>query len=73
MIVLHNHLFCQVIFTLESELSESGVGRVVGRKVVDIRICSCPKRDRQQEEQRAQQQEEQARRIAQRYICPQSI
>jgi hypothetical protein len=52
----------KVVFTLEM-----GVGHVVGRKVVEVRICSCPKRDRQQEEQRAQQQDEQVKRIAQRF------
>ncbi len=35
----------KLIFTLEF-----GAGHVVGRQVVDLRICSCPKRDRQQEE-----------------------
>jgi len=52
----------KVIFTLEE-----GLGRVVGRKVVDVRICSCPKRDRQQEEARHEQQEGQVRRIAERF------
>ena len=42
---------------------------MVGRKVVEVRICSCPKRDRQQEEQRNQQQEDQARRIADRFAA----
>lgn len=52
----------KVIFTLEE-----GLGRVVGRKVVDVRICSCPKRDKQQEEARLEQQEGQVRRIAERF------
>eukprot|EP00092_Neocalanus_flemingeri_P014191 GFUD01015311.1.p1 GENE.GFUD01015311.1~~GFUD01015311.1.p1 ORF type:complete len:525 (+),score=111.78 GFUD01015311.1:61-1635(+) len=52
----------KVIFTLEE-----GLGRVVGRKVVDVRICSCPKRDKQQEEARLEVQEGQARRIAERF------
>jgi len=52
----------KVIFTLEE-----GEGRVVGRKVVDVRICSCPKRDKQQEEARHEQQEGQVRRIAERF------
>jgi len=52
----------KVIFTLEE-----GLGRVVGRKVVDVRICSCPKRDKQQEELRLENQEGQARRIAERF------
>ena len=33
-----------VVFTLESE------GRVVGRKVLPVRVCTCPKRDRQHDE-----------------------
>jgi len=52
----------KVIFTLEA-----GVGMVVGRKVVEVRICSCPKRDKQQEEIRAQAQEDQVKRIADRF------
>ena len=52
----------KVVFTLEL-----GEGQVVGRRVVDVRICSCPKRDRQQEEQKEAQQEEQARRIADKF------
>jgi hypothetical protein len=40
--------------------------QVVGRKVVDVRICSCPKRDLQQEEAKIAAQEENARRIAQK-------
>ena len=36
-----------MIFTLEY-----GTGNVVGRCTVDVRICSCPKRDKQQEEKR---------------------
>jgi P53 DNA-binding domain len=35
----------KVIFTLET-----GPGNVVGRYSVDVRICSCPKRDKHQEE-----------------------
>jgi hypothetical protein len=35
----------KVIFTLEQ-----GPGEVVGRHVFDVRICSCPKRDKVQEE-----------------------
>jgi hypothetical protein len=42
------------------------VGQVVGRKVVEVRICSCPKRDLQQEEAKIAHQEENARRIAQK-------
>ena len=33
-----------VVFTLETE------GRVVGRKVLPVRVCTCPKRDRQHDE-----------------------
>lgn len=51
----------KVIFSLEM-----GAGRVVGRKVVDVRICSCPKRDMQQEEDKMERQEEQARSVARR-------
>ena len=59
----------KVIFTLEAvdPSGNPGIGHVLGRKVVEVRICSCPKRDRQQEEQRAQAQEDQARTIAQRF------
>ena len=41
-------------------------GNVVGRKVVDVRICSCPKRDLQQEETRLHAREDQCKQIAQR-------
>ena len=37
----------KVIFTLETSQEV-----VVGRKVFDVRICSCPKRDKHQEEER---------------------
>jgi len=59
----------KVIFTLEAvdPAGNPGIGHVLGRKVVEVRICSCPKRDRQQEEQRAQAQEDQARTIGQRF------
>ena len=57
----------KVIFTLEAVDAAGQIGVVLGRKVVEVRICSCPKRDRQQEEQRAQAQEEQAKTIAQRF------
>jgi len=51
----------KVIFSLEM-----GGGMVVGRKVVDVRICSCPKRDMQQEVDKLERQEEQARSVARR-------
>jgi len=57
----------KVIFTLEQE------NRVVGRKVVDVRICSCPKRDLVQEEGRLLQQEENARRIADKFAHTTSV
>jgi hypothetical protein len=44
----------------------TNASQVVGRKVVDVRICSCPKRDLQQEEAKIAAQEENARRIAQK-------
>jgi hypothetical protein len=37
----------KLIFTLEL-----GIGNVIGRRTIDLRICSCPKRDKQQEEAR---------------------
>merc|ERR1712218_766520 len=52
----------KVVFTLET-----GIGHVVGRKVIDVRICSCPKRDMQQEEERLDRQENQARVVARRF------
>lgn len=39
----------KVIFTLEH-----GTANVIARHTIDVRICSCPKRDRQQEEKRKQ-------------------
>ena len=42
----------KVIFTLET-----GPGNVIGRYSVDVRICSCPKRDKQQEEAKNQVRE----------------
>jgi len=52
----------KVVFTLETV-----DGHVVGRNVFDVRICSCPKRDRQQEEERHSKQEDQARNIAEKF------
>lgn len=40
----------KVIFTLEH-----GTANVIARHTVDVRICSCPRRDRQQEEKRQQE------------------
>ena len=37
----------KLIFTLEL-----GQGNVIGRQSVEVRICSCPKRDKKQEEER---------------------
>merc|ERR1712168_259385 len=48
----------KVVFTLELK------GKVVGRKAVDVRICSCPKRDCQQEEKK---QEDHAKKVAERF------
>lgn len=56
-----NHRAVNIIFTLEL-----GVGHVVGRKVVEVRICSCPKRDMQQEEERLERKEQQARDLGKR-------
>ena len=35
------------MFTLEH-----GIGNVIARTAVDVRICSCPKRDKVQEEKK---------------------
>lgn len=56
-----NRRAVRIIFTLELE------GSVVGRKVVDVRICSCPKRDLQQEESRFHAREDQCKKIAERF------
>jgi len=48
----------KVIFTLETDQ-----GKVVGRKVFDVRICSCPRRDKAQEEERHQKIEDKAKYI----------
>jgi len=39
---------------------EDGAGVVFGRKVFDLRLCSCPKRDKNQDEERREKQEERA-------------
>merc|ERR1711988_1265173 len=49
----------KVIFTLEHL-----TGKVVGRKVFDVRICSCPRRDKAQEEERYDRIENQTKAIA---------
>ena len=49
----------KVVFTLEDNEAN-----VLGRKVFDVRLCSCPRRDKQQEEERHLKQEDQARNIA---------
>jgi len=51
----------KVVFTLECE------GRVVGRRCLDVRVCSCPKRDLQQEENKAAQQEVHVKRISEKF------
>ena len=43
----------KIIFTLEN-----GNGSVLGRSLMDLRICSCPKRDRQQEEAKKRQRDQ---------------
>ena len=53
----------KVLFTLET-----GEGQVVGRNVFDVRMCSCPKRDKQQEEEKHLKQEDQARSIAKKSV-----
>jgi len=49
----------KVIFTLES-----GDGQVHGRQTVEVRICSCPKRDMAQEEKKHRNSEKEARKLA---------
>ena len=56
-----NRRALKIIFSLET-----GGARVLGRKVFDLRICSCPRRDRAQEEERQQKLETSARNIADR-------
>ena len=41
----------KLIFTLEH-----GTGNVIGRQSLEVRICSCPKRDMKQEEDKANPQ-----------------
>ena len=52
----------KLVFTLEDEL-----GMVVGRQVVDLRLCSSPKRDKQKDEEK-HQQEETVRNITHRWV-----
>jgi len=49
----------KVIFTLEH-----GVGNVVARHAVDIRICSCPKRDKIQDEKKRSEDLKKANKLA---------
>jgi len=49
----------KVIFTLEH-----GVGNVVARHAVDIRICSCPKRDKIQDEKKRTEDLKKANKLA---------
>ena len=48
-----------MIFTLEH-----GVGNVVARHAVDIRICSCPKRDKIQDEKKRTEDLKKANKLA---------
>ncbi len=54
-----NRRAVRVIFTLEGENQE-----VLGRYNVDVRICSCPKRDRQQEESKHHVAQKRAQELA---------
>ena len=53
----------KVIFTLEDQ-SQNGEVIVLGRYTVDVRICSCPKRDKQQEEKKHAGNEQKAKQVA---------
>jgi len=48
----------KIVFTLELK------DRVVGRKCIDVRICSCPKRDCQQEEKKLEKDIANAKQVA---------
>ena len=48
----------KVIFTLEH-----GYGNVVARHAVDVRICSCPKRDMAQEEKKHMQTTKEVKKV----------
>jgi len=52
----------KVVFTLEYQ------GRVVGRRCIDVRVCSCPKRDQQQEEFKQNRTESDVKRITERCV-----
>ena len=54
----------KVIFTLEDHLSQNGEVIVLGRYTVDVRICSCPKRDKIQEEKKYVGKEQHAKQLA---------
>ena len=54
----------KVIFTLEDHNSQNGEVIVLGRYTVDVRICSCPKRDMQQAENKFVGKEKRARHVA---------
>ena len=54
----------KVIFTLEDHNSLNGEVIVLGRYTVDVRICSCPKRDKQAEEKKFVGKEHSARQVA---------
>ena len=54
----------KVIFTLEDHNAQNGEVIVLGRYTVDVRICSCPKRDKQAEEKKFVGKEHSARHVA---------
>ena len=54
----------KVIFTLEDHNFLNGEVIVLGRYTVDVRICSCPKRDKQAEEKKFVGKEHTARHVA---------
>ena len=54
----------KVIFTLEDHCSQNGQVDVLGRYTVDVRICSCPKRDKIQEEKKHVGKEQHAKQVA---------
>jgi hypothetical protein len=52
----------KIVFTLEH-----GQGNVVGRAAVDVRICSCPRRDLLQEENKLKEERKELEKVAQRF------